>query len=786
MLRIATLATLLLFAGLAAANPLLAVTPSTAAVVLEIAPDAAPPPGLVEALAGIGWGDHLDTLTRLAEVLDADLDFGEDPENLMADLLEEVAYICPPLADALEGVNPASLFGDALLSVHLNPFNPVPQLLAIARPSDPEAFAAVQDAVIACFGGQALEQDGVALEIVFDGSEFPLVLARHEGYFFAASDPNLSRWVVRQLAGAGEASLADAPLGQALEQLGAGGWGIGADLGALAPLIDLAQEAVPPELLETIESLKGTLTSIGVVAARVGWDAAGLRAEGVQFAPLASGTSALDALLGESRAATLPPFLPQGSVALSSAVVPWSNLVAAIDELLVPLGAALGEPLDMRMLASGFLGLDLDSSWLAWAGDHLHTVTLAPLGTDLRGWLQGAPTLLSVPVLDEELARAALPDLIGFITTIATVFDGLSTELMGLADPFGATPSLPPADQLLVTRETIYGVSFDRIRVGPSIDFGLTVLDGHLLVVSPLRAARTVLQHREGFGSLLQDPVWAEALAAWPQGARSVAVRDTQRELRALSDVADLLAQPLVWFLQLGLLEASSEDWYGSDDWWMDDDDWWMDDQPWWLGDDGLTPPPWYDEDVNVDLDTLRPAPLVIGYTIDAELTDEQTHRLYDLLGTAPGMILEVEMLNPNYSFDTYLYLLDADSGEVLLSNDDAPSTDRSFIAFMVEPDVRYQVLATSYGGWQTGSFSLSVNQRIDTVEEEAAPLPEVEEPTWEPEPMAEIPTFAELLALAGLLPRTIDVVADATGLTWSVTRFENGMTITRIVLPLR
>jgi hypothetical protein len=786
MLRIATLVTLLLFAGLAPANPLSSVTPGTAALVLEIAPDAGFPPGLLDALAGLGLEEHLDTLARVAALLDADLPVGEGPEDLMAGLLDEVAYVCPPLADALTGANPAALFGDALLSIHLNPFNPVPQFLAITRPSDPEAFAAIQDALIACFGGEALDQDGVALEIVFDGSELPLVLARHEGYFFAASDPNLSRWVVRQLNGAGEASLADAPLGQALGVLAAGGWGLGADLGSLAPLIDLVLEAVPPEFVETAEGVKGTLTSIGVVAARIGWEETGLRAEGVQFAPLARGTSALDALLGDPRAAPLPPFLPQGSVAISSHVVPWTNLVATLDELLVPLGGALGESLDMRMLAGELLGFDLDRGWLAWAGDHLHTVTLAPLGADLGGWLQGAPTLVTVPVLDEGLARAALPDLVNFIVMLGETIEGLSNELMGAADPFGPTPSLPSGGQVLVTRETIDGVPFDRIRVGPTIDVGLTVLDGHLLIVSPTRAARAVLQHRDGFGSLSQDPVWAEALRTWPQGARSVAVRDTQAELWALSEVADLLAQPLAWLLQLGLQESQAD--YGYDDWWSEGEDWWMDDdQPWWLGPDGLTAPSWTSEVPGVDVASLRPAPLVLGYTIDAQLTSEQTHLLYDLLGIAPGMILEVEMLDPNYNIDTYLYVLDADTGAVLFDNDDAPSTDRSFIAFLVEPDTRYQVMATSFGGWQTGSFSLSVNQRMEILEEgEEALLPDTEEPLWEPEPVAELPTFAELLAMVDLLPRSIDIVADATSLTWTVTRFENGMTITRILLPLR
>ena len=118
MVRPLTLAALALLLSFAPANPLLAVTPDTAAVVLEIAPDAGVPAELVEALAGLGWEEHLDTLMRVAGLLDTDLPLDENPTDMAAELLDEIAFACPPLADALEGIQPAGLFGDALVSVH--------------------------------------------------------------------------------------------------------------------------------------------------------------------------------------------------------------------------------------------------------------------------------------------------------------------------------------------------------------------------------------------------------------------------------------------------------------------------------------------------------------------------------------------------------------------------------------------------------------------------------------------------------------------------------------------
>jgi hypothetical protein len=39
---------------------------------------------------------------------------------------------------------------------------------------------------------------------------------------------------------------------------------------------------------------------------------------------------------------------------------------------------------------------------------------------------------------------------------------------------------------------------------------------------------------------------------------------------------------------------------------------------------------------------------------------------------------------------------------------------------------------------------------------------------------------------MVDLLPRSINVIAEGSGLTWSVTRHANGITVTQILFPLR
>src|SRR5690606_6722384 len=142
--------------------------------------------------------------------------------NWSAELLlrEALSEPCPQAADALIG---DGLVDQLLLTVSMSAFAPMPQALLIAHSPRPEMMGALQAGLAACWGGDLLEQDGVPLTVLGDGGDLPVVVAQVDGLSIFATDPNLVRAAVRLARGAAEASLADAPMGQNLALLPAGG-----------------------------------------------------------------------------------------------------------------------------------------------------------------------------------------------------------------------------------------------------------------------------------------------------------------------------------------------------------------------------------------------------------------------------------------------------------------------------------------------------------------------------------------------------------------------------------
>jgi subtilisin family serine protease len=80
----------------------------------------------------------------------------------------------------------------------------------------------------------------------------------------------------------------------------------------------------------------------------------------------------------------------------------------------------------------------------------------------------------------------------------------------------------------------------------------------------------------------------------------------------------------------------------------------------------------------------------------------------YLLGGVVPGQVMQVNM---NATFDTYLQVVDANTGVVLASNDDASGSLNSQLGFRVEAGVNYMIRATSFGAETTGDYTLTTQQ---------------------------------------------------------------------------
>lgn len=783
---------LLLALSLAATAPaqgLLDLAPDSAVFVLDVAADAGAPAGLVAALEDLDWAAAGDTLGRLAQVLGGEALDGMGGED---DLLGEIADACPAAADAVEGLEPDGFLSDGLLLVSLTPFAPTPHGLALARVADEPRAAALQDALVGCFGGTRLEQDGVTLEVLFDGEDLPLIVTRVGDLFVAGTEPNLVRGVVRRAGGAAEPALAGTPLGAALARLERGGVGFGLDLTGLGAVANALAGAVPPEAADLLERAVAAVETLGVVAGRVGWTDDGLRVERVHAWPDAAPDAALAALLADPRQAERPTWIPAGAVAASANLVPLRGIVDYLDGWLAALEEPLGARVDLRGLAADTLDLDLDAALLSWIGETVQVIQLAPYGTDLRGWVQGPARLVVVPVLNEDLARSGLAELGAGGTRLLGLAATLADDPLGMGgDPFGdpfasgsgagdaAIDALFGPGTVVATRETVAGLEVDRVRVGPTLDMAIALVDGHLVLATPFRALHTLLELRAGAADATADPAWRDALGAWPPEARDVGLVDVPAYLRGLADVADLMAQPLASAAVTGMYttiveSTSSADGDGFEEW---DGGW---------DDDALTPPSF--GSLPDDVDTSTPTPLVMGDAVTGDLTFAAPHAHYTLVGVQPGDTVEIEMNDETGGLDTYLYVFDGDTGELLFDNDDAPGWDRSFVAFAAEPGVRYDVLASSFGGFGEGTYRLSVRTRTDEpapADDPFADAPASESVDEAVEPV-EPPTFAELLAAADLLPRALEILAERSGFAVSTATLEGNSLVTRWHLPLR
>ncbi|MCL1467435.1 FG-GAP-like repeat-containing protein [Argonema galeatum] len=77
----------------------------------------------------------------------------------------------------------------------------------------------------------------------------------------------------------------------------------------------------------------------------------------------------------------------------------------------------------------------------------------------------------------------------------------------------------------------------------------------------------------------------------------------------------------------------------------------------------------------------------------------------YRLVGVTPGQTIQINLNAP--SFDTYLQVINADTGQEITSDDDSGEGRNSQLSLTVQPGINYLVRVTSFNGGDTGNYTL-------------------------------------------------------------------------------
>jgi hypothetical protein len=147
----------------------------------------------------------------------------------------------------------------------------------------------------------------------------------------------------------------------------------------------------------------------------------------------------------------------------------------------------------------------------------------------------------------------------------------------------------------------------------------------------------------------------------------------------------------------------------------------------------------------------VTPLPLAFGETVTGVVSGQtfdygsKVANYYELIGLNPGDEVTVQLRSGD--FDTYLTLIDAVASTAIDENDDNADFTGSDITFTASADVTYWVEVGSYSGSGTGDYTLTVSVGAGMADDE---MPEVE-----------APSFAELLELFDMLPRSVRVLAE-------------------------
>jgi hypothetical protein len=696
LLPIITLASLVLAS--AQAQSLASLAPANTVLTLSLNSQEVGDQTLGRDLAELDWAGAGAALTKLMTFLaetGGDFDLDDITEILEAisepgKLFAELEQICPQLTDL--SLPFKGFFHNALLTLSFTPFNPLPAVTAFTRVEQDALPAAIelQAALVDCLTVSApLEQDGIPLYVLGDGGDLPIVIGALDDVFMASSNPEVLRSAIRLHNGGEDASLADTPLWQTSQRLNQSGVGFSLNLAAVAEVLETFSGLVVdgPEIEYLFNRATAALRTLGGVAGSIGASEEGILSEAFIAVDPDGGDSELAALLLCRTCTATTPFLaPENSARVSSQYLPLRELFAYLQGWLDGLAPIIGEDLDLKTLLRDEIGLDLDTALFDWIGSKLHTVMLEGVSSDLKTLLYQAPRVFIVPVSSPEQARVGL-DMLGQVLAPFTqeIASGLNPLSM-LSDPLDLNLD-SFGDGTFVSRPYQYrGVDIERFLTGPNVNVGYAFVGNNLVLGTPAEAIEALIDTFNGDPSIVSNSAYRASKANSPRGSLSLQYSDDRELVSGIAELIDIVAQPIAFgvsaAMQATTEEVAFDESFGSE-----------------LG---------FTDLFGLSADLLT-APGALEGTL--EESDENNFTdlsdYFELSGLEPGTDVRIELTSD--SFDTYLYLIEAESESYLDANDDAPDTSRSELVFTVQPGVTYWVEVTSFSGFDTGPYTLGI-----------------------------------------------------------------------------
>lgn len=534
-------AALLCAAAVGRAQPAIAsLLPETTVLALHVSPDGVDTTTLEALLADLELDRAADAARQLAALFADVADVAEEPGE--QDLLAELAAVCPEAAAAVE--DGGGVFGPTVVGVTLSRFDPVPGVVAATRPPQPGLAERLVAAVAACFGSGSLGFEGDAeIHLLLDASDLPLVIAAADGFVVLATDPDDLRGALRRAQGAREPSLLTTRVGSLSRGLTSRGLGVTLNLAAAADGLALYRGLLgeAPEAGPLLDRFLTTLEIVGGFAWHATVDAGGVVVESVaafdaRRAEEAGEHELLALLTCDGCRLSEPALVPRDAVALSGGAFSARAFVAWLDTWFADLARAGLLDDDLRGAWRSLTGVDLDEALLDWVGGSWHSATLDVLATDLRAWVQGPPSVATVAVTSEAAAERGIELL---LEAFANVYDAIDA----FAAAMGAETSLSVDDVVSVRQRSYRGVDYLRVRSGPSVDVGVAVFGGHLVVGSPPASLHAAIDVHLG-APPAAGVVWRTYESLGLVGGDVVAydLTDAPAFLRGLARATDLAA----------------------------------------------------------------------------------------------------------------------------------------------------------------------------------------------------------------------------------------------------